>query len=173
MLAKHAHHAHFKLDNVQRILRYNVIMLQAASVTPTIWAPRPHGSKHMLNQHYTVYLTCSNRPKKSTHILSAYAAESPRAASRYAPNVPRHITGWHTGNFRVCMTATLLPCKSTGHRSVLGRSCSSPKWPADRGKLVRQTLAVHARYLNCGPRRDSCEGKALLFRQQSHKCNQP
>ena len=23
---------------------------------PTIWAPRPHGSKHMLNQHYTMYL---------------------------------------------------------------------------------------------------------------------
>ena len=33
-------------------LRYNVIMLQP----PTIWAPRPHGSKHMLNQHYTMYL---------------------------------------------------------------------------------------------------------------------
>ena len=53
MPAEHAHHAHFKLDNVRRILRYNVIMLKAASVTPHHLGSKTQGSKHMLNQHYT------------------------------------------------------------------------------------------------------------------------
>ena len=79
MPAKHAHHAHFKLDNVQCILRYNVIMLQAASFTP-IWAPRPHGSKHMLNQHDIMYLMTQAaidlRNRRTFFTSSLYQAKS-------------------------------------------------------------------------------------------------